>query len=192
MQSESNLRDILEAVLAEPRFEAPRESFWDRLVSRVLAEIGRIIAAAIDAVGGPLVAALIALTIVAVVVVAVSIRLAGRRAATISERLELVRLLETGADPAEFLRRAAQASEAGDHATAIRLRFVGGVLDLGRRGRIDYAPGLTTGGIVDQVADPDFSRLADQFDAIAYGGHPASASDDRWSIEMWDSLRSPR
>lgn len=190
MQTPDELRRLLDQVLSEPRFEAPQEGLWDRIVARALATLARWITIAIEAVGGPVIAGLIALVVVAAIVLFVAVRLAGRRAATITERIELARLLEVGADPDEFLRRAKDASAAGDHAEAIRMRFIGGVLDLGRRGRIAYAPGLTTGGIVEQVGDPDFAQLAEQFDGIAYGAHPAGADDDAWSSEQWQRMRS--
>lgn len=185
-----DLTETLDRVLSEPRFQALAESWWDRFLARLVSEIARLIGAVIEAVGGPVIAASIALAVVGLVVTAVAFRLAGRRASEISEREHLARLIERGADPDEFLRMAEDASRAGDHRQAVRYRFVGGVLDMARRGRIRYEPGLTTDGIASQVDNPVFGDLAAQFDAVVYGGREATGSDDRSSRETWDRLRS--
>jgi hypothetical protein len=182
----------LEDVLAEPRFAAPTESWWDRLLERAVAEAARLLAAVIEAVGGPVVAAFLAIGIVGVVALVIGFRLAGRRASVLEERMALERLLELGSDPDSFLRDAEAASRAGEHARAIRLRFIGGVLDLGRAGRIRYEPGLTTGGIVEQVDDPIFGELADQFDLVVYGSARAGPADDERSRHGWDRMRQSR
>lgn len=186
-----DLTETLEGVLAEPRFDAPAESWWDRFLERAVAEFVRLLAAVIEAVGGPVTAAFIALAIVGVVTLFVAFRLAGRRAAIVEDRIVLERLLAAGADPDAFLRRAADASQAGDHAGAVRLRFVGGVLDLSRRGRITYSPGLTTEAIAQQVDDPVFAQLADQFDRVAYGGFEPGAAGDSGSQRLWEQMRRP-
>ena len=187
-----DLTETLERVLEEPRFDAPAESWWDRFLERALSELARLLDAVIDAVGGPIVAAFLALGIVGLLAAFVAFRLAGRRAAVLEDRLVLERLLEEGADPGEFLRAADAASREGDHARAIRLRFVGGVLDMARRGRIRYEAGLTTDGIARQVADPDFHTLAAQFDAVAYGGAEPGAAGDARSRQGWDAIRATR
>ena len=185
-----DLSETLQRVLAEPRFQTPAESWWDRFLARLLSEAARLFAALIDAIGGPAVAAVIALLLVGVIVLFVAFRLAGRRASDIEARQTLARMIERGVDPDEMLRQAAAASRNGDHRNAVRYRFVGGVLDIARRGRIRYEPGLTTEGIARQVDDPTFDDLASQFDAIVYGGREASATDDEASQRMWDQLRS--
>ena len=185
-----DLSETLQRVLAEPRFPTPAESWWDRFVARLLSEAARLFAALIDAIGGPAVAAVIALLLVAVIVLFVVFRLAGRRASDVEARQTLARMIERGVDPDEMLRQAAAASRNGDHRNAVRYRFVAGVLDMARRGRIRYEPGLTTEGIARQVTDPTFDDLADQFDAIVYGGREASVTDDEVSQRMWDQLRS--
>ena len=186
-----DLTETLERVLAEPRFAAPPESWWDRFLERALAELARLFAWVIDAVGGPVVAAFLALGLVGAVTLFVAVRLAGRRAAVHEERLILERLLESGEDPETFLMDAEDASRSGDHARAIRLRFIGGVLDLGRRGRIRYEPGLTTAGIAAQVNDEGFDGLSQQFDAVAYGAAAVGAAEDAWSKEAWVRMREP-
>lgn len=185
-----DLTDTLEAVLSESRFDSPTESWWDRFLERALAEIARLFAAVIEAIGGPVVAAFVALGIVGAVALFVAVRLAGRRASILEDRLVLERLVQTGTDPGPFLEGAEDASRSGDHSTAIRLRFIGGVLDLALRGRIHYEPGLTTLGIAHQMDDEAFDALADQFDAIAYGGDTADRDDDARSKRTWHEIRS--
>lgn len=186
-----DLRRLLEQVLKEPRFASPSESAWDRLLARVFNEFVRLLAALVDAVGGPVAAALIALAIVMAVTTWVAVRLAGGRASVIEDRLQIARLVEAGTDPREVLRAAAEASAAGDHSTAIRLRFVGGVLELGAAGRIQYRPGLTSGGIAAQMDDPAFTALAEQFDRVVYGDRVADGADDRRSSELWAAAKAP-
>jgi hypothetical protein len=187
-----DLTETLERVLAEPRFDAPAESWWDRFLARALSEIARLFAAVIDAVGGPIVAAFLALGIVGVLSALVAFRLAGRRGAVLEDRLVIERLLEEGADPELFLRDAEEASREGDHARAVRLRFIGGVLDMARRGHIHYESGLTTDGIARQLSDNEFDALAAQFDAVAYGAVDPGAEGDTRSRHGWDAMRAAR
>ena len=187
-----DLSETLQRVLDEPRFDAPPESWWDRFLERALSEIARLFAAVIDAVGGPIVAAFLALAIVGVISAFVAFRLAGRRGTVLEDRLALERLLQEGADPDDFLRDAEAASSDGDHARAVRLRFVGGVLDMARRGRIRYESGLTTDGIARQVADPEFDALAAQFDTVAYGDVDPGTEGDARSRRGWDAIRATR
>jgi hypothetical protein len=187
-----DLTETLERVLSEPRFNAPVESWWDRFWERVIAEAVRLLAVVIDAVGGPVVAAFLALGLVGAVTLFIAVRIAGRRASVVEDRIALGRLLEIGADPAAYIRQSEEASARGDHATAIRLRFVGEVLELSRRGRIRFEPGLTTAGIADQIDDPGFRQLAEQFDAIAYGRAPANEADDERSRSYWAAMKAVR
>lgn len=187
-----DLTETLERVLAESRFDAPAESWWDRFLERVVSEIARLFASVIAAVGGPIVAAFIALAIVAIFSGFVAFRLAGRRGTVLEDRLVLERLLEHGADPAAFLADAEEASREGNHAEAVRLRFVGGVLDLARRGRLHYEPGLTTDGIARQLDDAEFDVLAVQFDSVAYGGADPGADGDVRSRQRWEAMRARR
>ncbi len=187
-----DLTEILERVLAEPRFNAPVESWWDRFWERVISEAVRLLAAVIEAVGGPVVAAFLALGLVGAVTLFIAVRIAGRRASVVEDRIALERLLEIGADPVTFMRRSQEASARGEYALAIRLRFVGEVLELGRRGRLRFEPGLTTAGIADQLDEPKFNELAEQFDAIAYGNASASEADNELSKLHWAEMKAVR
>lgn len=186
-----DLSETLDQVLSESRFDSPSETWWDRFLERFLAEAARLLGALIEAVGGPVVAAFLALGVVGALALFVAVRLAGRRASVVEERIALERLLETGADPDAFLEEAEEASRRGEYARAVRLRFVGGVLDLGRRGIVSYEPGLTNAGIADQMNDVAFDRLAEQFDAVAYGNADVGQVADVRSRDDWRQLRSP-
>jgi len=129
---------------------------------------------------------------VGVVTLFIAVRIAGRRASVVEDRIALERLLEIGADPVTYIRRSEEASVRGEYALAIRLRFVGEVLELGRRGRIRFEPGLTTAGIAEQVDDPKFHELAEQFDGIAYGNASANRADDERSKSHWAEMKAVR
>ena len=178
--------------MSEPRFNVPVESWWDRFWERSISEAVRLLAVVIEAVGGPVVAAFLALGLVGAVTLFIAVRIAGRRASVVEDRIALERLLETGADPVPYLLRSEEASIRGDYALSIRLRFVGEVLELGRRGRIRFEPGLTTAGVADQIDDPRFHELAEQFDAIAYGKAPANRADNERSKLHWAEMRAVR
>jgi hypothetical protein len=88
-------------------------------------------------------------------------------------------------DPDQLERDATAAEAAGDLDLAIRLRFRAGLLRLDRVGAIRYRPSLTSSQVARTIRSRDFEELAGTFDAIAYGGRPADATDlvdarDRW------------
>lgn len=187
----SDLSETLTRVLSEPRFaEAPPEGWWERMLERILTVGGRIVGAIVEALGGPRTAAIVALGLLAAVTLLVVGRLARRRATEIDERLGLARLIESGADPDFYLEEAEAASRRGDHGRAIRLRFVGEVLRMAVSDRIRYSPGLTTEGIALQIGDPVFDRLAEQFDAVAYGNAAVGLDDDKRSRSWWEEVKA--
>lgn len=81
-------------------------------------------------------------------------------------------------DPRVLEREADAAERAGDFEHAVRLRFRAGVLRLDRERD-------TTGAIAADLHDPDFDRIGDEHDRIAYGGRPASDADASSSREGW-------
>lgn len=84
---------------------------------------------------------------------------------------------DRGEDADELERAANAAEQAGDLATAVRLRFRAGLVRLGDAGALAYRPSLTAGAAARVVPSPTLAELAATFDAIAYGGRPASAVD---------------
>ena len=80
-------------------------------------------------------------------------------------------------DPAALEREADGAEAAGDLERAVRLRFRAGLLRLGDRGAIEYRPSVTTSEVRGRLHSDTFDRLAETFDEVAYGGHPAEPPD---------------
>ncbi len=117
--------------------------------------------------------------------IAVSVLLVGRRSARSLERSRPLGVDGEGLDPDELERRAVAAERAGDMATAVRLRFVAGVLRLDRAGVISYRSSLTTGQLRSSVRSQSFAGLAAAFDEIAYGGRPAEPSDVETATAGW-------
>ena len=80
-------------------------------------------------------------------------------------------------DPAALEREADEAERAGDLERAVRLRFRAGLLRLGDRGAIEYRPSLTTSEVHARLGSETFDHLAETFNEVAYGGHPAEPPD---------------
>jgi hypothetical protein len=85
-------------------------------------------------------------------------------------------------DPRELERLAAEAEGAGEYERAVRLRFRAGVL------RLALDDALTTGAIAAELHSRDFDALGTDFDAIAYGGREADASDASAAREGWAAV----
>ena len=91
-------------------------------------------------------------------------------------------------DPRELERVADDAERAGDYALALRLRFQAGVMRLQMNGRIRRGRTTTTRAIGRQLRLREFDELGRTFDAVAYGGAPASADDARAARENWHAV----
>jgi Domain of unknown function (DUF4129) len=89
------------------------------------------------------------------------------------------------ADPARLEREADAAERRGDLDIALRLRFRAGLLRLDRTGAIRFRPSITTGQVARRLRLRDFDDLAITFDAVAYGGRHASATDLRSARSGW-------
>lgn len=182
------LGETLADVLSQPKFQAPPESLWDRLVAWLSSWFLSLLGDVIALLGGPLIAGILALGLLAVIVALSTARIARRRAARIDARLDLERLIDEAADPADLERMAREAADRGDFGTAVRARFVAGILRLHTAGRIRYTKGLTTGQIADQLQSDTFSTLASTFDEIAYGDRPGTREDHAQAVESWSRL----
>jgi Domain of unknown function (DUF4129) len=89
------------------------------------------------------------------------------------------------ADPGRLERDADAAEQRGDLDLALRLRFRAGLLRLDRSGAIRYRPSVTSGQVARQLRLRDFDDLAITFDAVAYGGRPASSADVHSARATW-------
>jgi hypothetical protein len=182
-------RQDAEAVLRGRRFSPPHVP---RPFARVLRTLGRWLHPVVrpfgrlwDVIAPTRGAQIVVVAVVFVLATAVSVRLLGRRSARDLHRSRTLGVDTTGLDPDELERRASAAEQAGDLATAVRLRFVAGVLRLDRAGVISYRSSLTTGQLRSAVASGSFAELAAAFDEIAYGGRVARPADVEQSTAGW-------
>lgn len=176
--------------LAQPKYRlgAP---WWTRLaewLERAWVRLVEWMTAASDYVGGPVVMAILVGGVVLTVAALVTVNLGRRRARRIDERIRRERQVSRGLDPAELEEQARAAEERGDHAQALRLFFGAGLIRLDDAGLIDLKPGTTSGTVVAALGSPEFARVAGRFDAVAYGGRPATPEDPRLVREMTSSL----
>lgn len=88
-------------------------------------------------------------------------------------------------DPGRLERDADAAERRGDLDLALRLRFRAGLLRLDRSGAIHFRPSITSGQVARQLQLRDFDDLAYTFDAVAYGGRHASATDVSSARATW-------
>jgi hypothetical protein len=182
-------------ILSEPRFREaqpprPFRGVLNRVgewLDRNLTDpIGRAIRAFIRWVPGHETTVLVILgTAALALVVFVTMRLARRRvrAAQLEPHIALARGRRD--DPSDLERRADKAEADGDFATAIRLRFVAGLLRLDRAGAIRYEPSLTTGQVRRKLRSQPFDRVSVFFESVAYGGRTPSAEDAQETKTAW-------
>lgn len=93
-----------------------------------------------------------------------------------------------GPSPRELERAATEAERAGELDLAVRLRFRAGLLRLGERGAIDARPSLTTAAIVRRIGSAELTRLARDFEQIAYGGRRAQSDDVEAQRSGWSRV----
>ena len=100
-----------------------------------------------------------------------------RRSRMADEREEarVARVLE----PRELEREADDAERDGAFDRAVRLRFRAGVM------RLRVAEGATTRTIAADLRSEAFDALGEDFDAVAYGGRPATGRDAETARERW-------
>jgi hypothetical protein len=88
-------------------------------------------------------------------------------------------------DPTALERAATEAESHGDLEGAVRLRFRAGLLRLAGADLIEWHPSMTSGRVSSAIRSPAFDELAASFDAIAYGGRRAQASDVNLARRKW-------
>jgi hypothetical protein len=125
--------------------------------------------------------------VLAGVVAVVALLVARRRAATSAAAGGVGRRgsPDAHADPGRLEREADAAERGGDLDVALRLRFRAGLLRLDRAGAIQFRPSITTGQVARRVRLRNFDDLAITFDAVAYGGRHASATDLQSARAEW-------
>lgn len=198
----TDVLDRIQRILSDPAYAEDRKSLLERVLGPLYGWLQKMLAWVIDKViemGLRLFGLLatdflsVAGPILVVVVAGLGIWvLARRRAREIERRATIERILDLGTDPAELEAKAVIADEEGNHAEAIRLRFVAGLLRLDEEGAIDFYPGLSNGSIAEQLADQTFDRLAAQFDGVVYGRRPTDREASRRAADDWARLQGAK
>ncbi|MEY2471939.1 MAG: hypothetical protein QOK28_1268 [Actinomycetota bacterium] len=198
MTDPASLQQRAHSILGERRFHGRRTPgpfrgalrwLGDRL-HPVFAPVGRALARVANVIGDLWSHAptrILLLGGVLVFAALLSVFAVKRRGASAVVR-ELHRNANVSDDPRVLERAADDAERAGDFATALRLRFRAGVIRLQIDGRIRRGRTTTTRAIGRQLKLPAFDDLGRTFDAIAYGGAPASADDARVARENWRAV----
>ncbi|HVV10756.1 DUF4129 domain-containing protein [Amycolatopsis sp.] len=173
--------------LSKPEYRAAEPSWFQRALSWLAQRVSDLFAAVSGVVpGGPL-GLLVLLAVVVLVIVVVRLRV-GKVARTVRGRRAV---FEDTTRAAEDYRRAAEdAFAAGDVATAVRERFRGLVRGLEERGVLDARSGRTAdeaareaGAQLPESRD-ELAFAASLFDAVHYGGRPATAEDYRRLVAL--------
>ncbi len=131
---------------------------------------------------------------IAVVALAVglAVRAVRRRPPAVPRGLDGSPPAAAAEDPDELARAADAAGAAGDYAGEVRLRFRAGLLYLDRRRLLPFDPAMTTGRLARTLPGPAARGVADAFDAIVYGGRPATADDARAARLGWSEILGAR
>ncbi len=132
---------------------------------------------------------LAALGVLLVMLIVRARRRAGVASSSTSERSRAERDL----DPAALEREADAAERAGDFETALRLRFLAGLVRLSHAGVISYQPSITSGEVARRLRVAPYDVLAQTHDEIVYGGRRPVARDLDESRSNWpEVLRAVR
>lgn len=91
-------------------------------------------------------------------------------------------------DPDQLEAAADAAARAGDYARAIRFRYRAGLIRLDEAAVINLRPWNTSATLARRIASPRFDRIAETFDAVTYGGEPASDDTDASARADWPAL----
>ena len=99
---------------------------------------------------------------------------------------------ETGSgeieDPRSLERAADAATQDGQYALAVRLRYRAGLIRLDRADVIDLRPWNTSAHLTRRLDSRRFDRLTDTFDAVTYGAQPATNADAATARTEWPEL----
>ena len=185
-------RRVAEEILADPRFHPNRRprpfaGFFRRLgevivdpVIRFFSWLGDLLPSVGTAPWLALAAAVVAAAVV------VTLRLSAGRGR------EHQGAPQRGGDhrltPDELERRADDAERAGDLDAALRFRFRAGLARLDAAGVVRLRPGLTNSAVSRTLRSPRFDELAGDFDAVAYGGRPATETDLHTARSTWPAV----
>ncbi len=120
-------------------------------------------------------------------------RIGRRRRAQERERIEWFHGIDDVARTPESLEQKADAAErAGDLTSAVRFRFLAGLLRLEAGNVIDFRPSITMRELRAAVDRPPFAVAADIFERAAYAPHPVGEADAARHRRAWDELLGAR
>lgn len=108
-----------------------------------------------------------------------------RRRARVEHRAEQAAPTAPAEDAAELERRASAAEQAGDHETAVRLRFRAGLLRLARGGLLADYDARTDRELSAVLASATFDRLASSHEGIVFGGRTATGRESEDARRSW-------
>jgi hypothetical protein len=117
--------------------------------------------------------------------VAVGVLIVRRRARISARETESASITTTTDDPDDIDGRAAAAESAGDHETAVRLRFRAGLVRLQRSGIIVNQSAQTGRQLSATLRSPTFDALAGRHELIVYARDPATPADSTTAREAW-------
>ncbi len=170
-------RDAARDELAKPEYQIGKPSLLDRVLSRVVKELGELLADVVRIVPGGLGG--VALAVIVVIVAAVVLRL-GLGPLQIRNALTDRRRGAGNRTAEDYRREAAELAGTGAWKNAVRARFRAVVRELEQRGVLDSRAGRTAGEIAREAGDAvpaiagpvgDAARI---FDAVWYGNPPAT------------------
>ncbi len=183
----ADLDETLDEILSQDRFGGERETLLDRIRRAIDEWMARFLGGLFTFIP-PLPAAILAALLLGAMVTAVAMRTSRRRAIVIERERTLSDLIRDGDDPAVLEGRAEEASASGDHSSAVRLRFLAGILRLHLAGRIGLDAGTTVGEVTETLDSPVFTPVAVTFEEVVYGDRVATVDDDLHSRDGWRQL----
>jgi hypothetical protein len=114
-----------------------------------------------------------------------------RRRARVSSRTQASRKpVGVDEDPDELEGRAGVAEAAGDHETAVRLRFRAGLVRLQRAGIVANPGSRTDRQLSAVLGSRTFDALAGRHEAIVYAGDLATAADSATARDQWPRVHA--
>jgi len=179
--------------LSRPEYHRDDPSLLQRIADAVQRAVSHALARAAEATPGGIPGLLILLALVVVAVVLVRVRLG---ALPVRDLLGDRRAGARARTAQDYRDEADRLAATGDHAEALRATTRALVRELEDRGVVEPRPGRTTTGIVRRVADTvpaaagDAAAVAQAFEAVWYGGQPATPAG--WQAARDAELRVHR
>ncbi len=169
--------------------ESPLRWLGDRLngvadwIGRTIGDFFRWLFDFLPGIWGTIVGIVILVGLVAAVAGLLSRAAHGRRGLDPTDRDEA-----SVGDPDELDAAADAAASSGNYSRAVRLRYRAGLIRLDRASVIDLRPWNTSATLARRVGSPRFDRITETFDAVTYGGAPATNETDSSARTEWPAL----